>query len=195
MFQKLLLVSLSAFVTPALVEESQKVVTSSSLRGLKNDETLLDFPPHPGRSHHSSYQGCVSYSKNELSTKWTFRGQPPNCSWIHAGYYVSAGSNNTGEITGNEEGSTGNEGSDGGSSNGGGSKGHEGIEDSSFNDGGNSENGGGAEVSTNDDAANGEKQQNDDFFVPNEDAPQEETDYDPMTDFDIESVSCKDLKT
>jgi hypothetical protein len=173
MIPKLWLLFLPTLVAP-MAEDSRTAVKSPLLRGLKNDREIpSQLPAHPGSSHHSTYQGCLSYSSFELSKRWTFRGQPPDCSWIHTTDNDHAGSSDKGGSTGNREGNTVNEGSggDGGSSNGSGGYENGGSDGISSNDVESSENGGSGGSSTNGGASNGGNQQNNNDFVISEDPP------------------------
>lgn len=183
MFPKLLLVSTLTLVATALADDSQ-IVHSSLLRGSKDRELPHGQHPHPSGSHHSAYQGCLSYSTYELSRIWTFPGQAPDCSWTHTGNGGTGGS--SGGAGSGSSGESGEGSSSGGGGNGSGGNGDSGGSGSSGGGGG-----GGNGQNGVDDDGNIDSNGRDEVVVSNEDVSQGDTDYDPITDFDIEVVSSK----
>jgi hypothetical protein len=190
------LYTLSMIFGLATAEESRTDRNVSFLRSSWDGLISRGLLPHPSKGHASSYQGCLSYSSYELSTKWTFAGQAPDCSWIHTGNGNGGSSGNSNGGGGGGSGTgAGNQGS-GSSGNGGSSAGNN---DGSNGNGDNSEsNGNGADDSqTGDDDSNGGdgggsnngNQQDDEVVVSNEDVSEGDSTYDPVTDFDIAVVS------
>lgn len=183
--------------------------TSSPLQRMTGLQTARHLHhPHPSStSSPSSYQGCLSYSSDELSAKWTFTGQAPACSWTHTGssdggssYSTNSGGSGGG---GNSNGS--GSGGGGGNSNGSGS-GSGGVESSTGNSGssgGNGNSGSGNNGNSGSQNANGDGENNDssnagngnydnsgnqqagEVVVSNEDISGGGSDYDPISDFNI----------
>ncbi|KAG7364132.1 hypothetical protein IV203_037334 [Nitzschia inconspicua] len=187
---------------PALAGESH-MVADTLLRGSTDRKVSRSLLHPPKNDHHSSYLGCLSYSSDELSTKWTFSGQAANCSWTHTGSNnggsdggggSNGGSGSSGNNGGSSNGDSGSSGNSGGSSNGGSGSGGSGSSNGGSGSGGSgSSNGGsgsggsggvddGGNIDSNGGGNNGSSGGT---VVTNEDVSQGNSNYDPMTDFDV----------
>ncbi len=159
-------------------------------------------------SQQSTYKGCLGYSDSELSESWIFSDEAPSCSWLHSSG-ASSGSNRTTTTTngttnddpsseGNNDGKSSYDG-EGDKYGGGWDDDDDGFRNGSSNsngdDGGGDRdaNNGGDDDNDNNDDGDGDGVENgysdDEIIVSNEDVNGDDSQYDPIEDFDIQVVS------